>query len=84
MADSDQELMEEALNSIAYALDQILNGKDVRETKQRKNGFVLLIFPYNDDTGRCNYVSNGANRDDIIKMFKAQIKHFEELKAKQH
>lgn len=74
----------EFMNSIAFALDQILNGKRVMEDKSlRKNGFVLLIFPFGDDTGRCNYISNGANRDDIVKMFKEQIERFEEQIAKE-
>jgi hypothetical protein len=69
----------EFLNSIAFALDQILNGKEVATDKSlRKNGFVLLVFPFGDTSGRCNYISNGANRDDIVKMFREQIKRFEE------
>lgn len=72
------ENLRDFLNSIAYALDEILNGKGVVQNKSmRKNGFVLLTFPYNDDSGRCNYISNGAARADIMKMFKSQIDIFE-------
>ena len=67
------------LNSIAYALDEILNGKGVVQNKSmRKNGFVLLTFPYEDDSGRCNYISNGARREDIMRMFRMQIETFEQ------
>jgi hypothetical protein len=70
--------LREFLNSIAYALDEILNGKGVVQNKEmRKNGFVLLTFPYNDNSGRCNYISNGAAREDIVRMFKMQIDIFE-------
>jgi hypothetical protein len=68
--------LKEAMNNLAAALDRVLNGEDLTN---RKNGFVLLIFPFNDDSGRCNYISNGADRKDIVKMFKQQIKRFEEL-----
>jgi hypothetical protein len=39
------------------------------------------VFPFGDRSGRCNYISNGAERDDIVRMFKEQIKRFEELKT---
>jgi hypothetical protein len=72
------ENLRDFLNSIAYALDEILNGKGVVQNKSmRKNGFVLLTFPYGDDSGRCNYISNGAAREDIVRMFKTQIGIFE-------
>lgn len=67
----------DAMNNIATALDRILNGKQGVENGDRKSGFVLLVFPFNDQTGRCNYISNGANRDDIVRMFKEQIRQFE-------
>jgi hypothetical protein len=71
----------ETMNAIAEGLDTILNGKNALTGKiERKTGFVVLLFPYNDRTGRCNYISNGANREDIVKMFKEQIKRFEEPK----
>lgn len=72
------ERIKEFLDSLAAGLDQILNGKGVLEDKSlRKNGFVLLIFPYGQNDGRANYVSNGARRADIIQMFKTQIERFE-------
>jgi hypothetical protein len=43
----------------------------------REVGFVLLIFPFGEKEGRCNYISNGADRRDIITLFKEQIKRFE-------
>ena len=74
--------MKDAMNAMAVALDRILNGEKVVDEKlhkERQNGFVLLVFPFNDKSGRCNYISNGADRKDIIRMFKEQIKRFEEL-----
>lgn len=63
------------MNAIARALDQSLNG-DARGD-DRKVGFVLLVFEYGEHEGRCNYISNGARREDIVAMMKEQIKRFE-------
>ena len=72
--------MRDAMNNIAVALDRILNGERIDLSGERKNGFVLLIFPFGDQSGRCNYISNGADRDDIVRMFKEQIRQFEAAK----
>jgi hypothetical protein len=63
------------MNAIARALDETFNG-DARG-KDRKTGFVLLVFPFNDHGGRANYISNGADRKDIIALMKEQIARFE-------
>jgi hypothetical protein len=63
------------MNAIARALDETFNG-DARG-KARKTGFVLLVFPFEDHEGRANYISNGADRRDIVALFKEQIKRFE-------
>lgn len=63
------------MNMIAHTLDTIFNGP--AKGNERKTGFVLLVFPFSDTTGRCNYISNGANRQDIVVMMKEQIKRFE-------
>lgn len=65
----------EMMNSIARALDKTLNGDNVG--KKRKVGFVLLVFEFDEKEGRCNYISNGADRKDIVNLFKEQIKRFE-------
>jgi hypothetical protein len=63
------------MNAAARVLDVMFNGK--AKGKDRKVGFVLLTFPYGDDDGRCNYISNGADRKEIVIMLKEQIKRFE-------
>jgi hypothetical protein len=69
------------MNSIAHVLDEAFNG-DAKGT-DRKTGFVLIIFPFDEaeaakagGTGRANYISN-ASRDDVVIMLKEQIKRFE-------
>jgi hypothetical protein len=63
------------MNRHAAALDEILNGG--ARGADRKVGFVLLVFEFGEKQGRCNYISNGADRDDIVTLFKEQIKRFE-------
>jgi hypothetical protein len=65
----------EQMNAIARVLDETFNG--TAKGKDRKTGFVLLVFGYGDQEGRANYISNGANREDIVTLFKEQIKRFE-------
>lgn len=65
----------EKMNEIARFLDRLFN--DHARGKDRKTGFVLLVFPFGDQSGRCNYISNGADRRDIVTLFKEQIKRFE-------
>lgn len=63
------------MTAIVRALDESLNmGKkgDAREI-----GFVLMLFPFGDRSGRCNYASNGANRRDVVTLMKEMIARFE-------
>ena len=63
------------MNEIARGLDMIFNGQ--LSGKDRKLGFVLLLFPFDSYDGRCNFISNGANRKDIVVLFKEMIARFE-------
>ena len=63
------------MNDIAHALDTAFNGDTTGD--DRRTGFVLLVFPYGSDEGRCNYISNGADRRDVVKLMREQIKRFE-------
>lgn len=65
----------EMMNAVARMLDDLFNGD--AKGKDKKTGFVLLVFPYGEGEGRCNYISNGANRKDVVTLFKEQIKRFE-------
>lgn len=63
------------MQKLAKAIDILFNGPI--EGPDRKTGFVLLVFPFNDHEGRCNYISNGADRKDVVTLMKEQIKRFE-------
>ncbi len=56
------------MNAVAKNLDAVFNGSLKRP--DRRVGFVLLVFPFGSEDGRCNYISNGADRKDIAKMFR--------------
>lgn len=44
----------------------------------KKVGIVLLMFEYGDADGkRTNYISNGADRADMIKLFRELADRFE-------
>ena len=64
------------MNAIAEALDDVFNpGKSGND---RQTGFVLLVFPFGDPgDGRCNFISNGADRKDVVVLFKEMIARFE-------
>jgi hypothetical protein len=64
------------MNTIAGALDEAFNGE--AKGTDRKTGFILMVFPFDEVTGRgrINYISN-AERADVVTMLKHQIKRFE-------
>jgi hypothetical protein len=66
----------EKMNCVARALDEVFNG-DLKG-KDRTVGFVLLVFPFGDIEGRrCNYISNGADRSEIVKLLREQANRFD-------
>jgi hypothetical protein len=63
------------MHALAMTLDEIFNGD--AEGPARETGFVLMVFPFGDRAGRCNYISNGADRGDIVVLMKEMIARFE-------
>jgi hypothetical protein len=66
----------ESMQHIAGALDVVFNG--TKHGGDRETGFVLLVFPFGEKDGRCNYISNGADRRDVVKLMREQIARFEQ------
>lgn len=71
----------EMMNAAMRALDKSFNGKV--GGPGRTVGLVLLVFPYGekDRAGpghRCNYISNGADRREMITLLREQAQHFED------
>jgi hypothetical protein len=65
----------ERMNQLARGIDEIFNG--AAKGDARTTGFVLMVFPFGDKSGRCNYISNGADRKDITVLMKEMIARFE-------
>src|SRR3989442_4617398 len=63
------------MTCLVRQMDHLFNG-DLRG-ELRTTGFVLMVFRYGDTSGRCNYMSNGASRDDIVTLMKEMIARFE-------
>lgn len=63
------------MEAIARTLDEFLNEGKLGEA--RPWGFVVMIFPFGDQTGRCNFMSNGADRREIVVLMKEMIARFE-------
>jgi hypothetical protein len=63
-----------AMNKLALLIDGTFNGEAKGE--ERKWGFCLLAFPFDNIDGRMNYISNG-NRADIIVALKELLARFE-------
>lgn len=78
--------LHETMNAIARGLDETLNGD--AKGAERKNGFVLMVYPFGNlanGDARCNYISNGADRKDVVALMKEMIARFEgqpELKGR--
>lgn len=70
-----EEQYREKMIAVVRGLDEIFNGQV--GGPGRKTGFVLLVFPFGDHEGRCNYISNGADRRDIAIMLREQLARFE-------
>ena len=74
MTEPIQDEYKAMMNAIAGMLDKAFNGD--AEGTERKTGFMLSIFPFGDE-GRFNYISNGADRQDMICLMKEMITRFE-------
>lgn len=65
------------MNALARALDEIFNGE--LRGKDRKTGYVLMVFPFEEFSkgdSRCNYISN-ADRADVVTLMKEMVARFE-------
>ena len=61
------------MQAVAETLNEFFNGTQ----KPRPVGFVLMVFPFAGFDGRCNYISNGADRKDVVTLMKEMIARFE-------
>jgi hypothetical protein len=72
--ESDQ--MHAQMAAIMRMMDEFLNGPKGPDYVKRI-GVVIMMFPFEGFDGRCNYMSNGADRRDIVTLMKEMIARFE-------
>lgn len=61
------------MTAVMALIDELFNGKE----RPRHIGVIIMVFPFGDHEGRCNYMSNGANRDDVVALMKEMVARFE-------
>ena len=70
-----EEQYRDKMQALARMLDQFFNGE--AKGDERSTGFVLMVFPFGEEvTGRCNYISNGADRKDVVALMTEMIGRF--------
>jgi hypothetical protein len=69
------EVYRQLMQRLAVFLDGMFNGE--AKGDDRETGFILLVYPFGKASGRVNYISNGANRRDVVVLFKEMIARFE-------
>lgn len=65
----------EKMKAVTQAIDEFFNGD--KKGDARPIGFILMVFPFGDIEGRVNYMSNGADRADVVTLMKEMIARFE-------
>ncbi len=70
-----EEAYREKMTKLVKAIDEYLNVG--QHGNDRAAGFVLLVFPFGDTTGRCNFMSNGADRKDLTALLQEMISRFD-------
>jgi hypothetical protein len=66
------------MQNVAIAIDRLFNGEARGDA--RKTGFVMMVFDFANfakGDSRCNYISNGADRADVVTLMKEMIARFE-------
>lgn len=61
--------------AIMKTLDEFVNPG--QKAPNKKTAVVVMMFDYGDGPGRCNYISNGVSRKDMVTLLKEQAARFE-------
>lgn len=68
-----EEKYKDGMRNVAKVLDRFFNGE-----LRGQDRFVLLVFPVGEENGgRCNFISNGVDRNDVVALMKEMIARFE-------
>jgi hypothetical protein len=78
-----KEAFQKKMEQLGTFIDVYCNGEDAQprrrniQVDKRRVGFVLLLFEFGHQPSRCNFISNGADRREIVALFKEMISRFE-------
>ena len=72
---------QDQMNAVARGLDEVFNGK--ARGADRTIGFVLMVYEIGK-ASRCNYISNGADREDVVALMREMIARFEGRYVEDH
>lgn len=75
----DGEKQRKLYRQAARLVDRMLNPRKATEGRRRW-GFTLLVYPFGT-AGRSHYVSNGADRSDMAKIFREAARRLDERVA---
>jgi len=70
-----EEQYRQKMIAIVKTFDEFMNGD--KKGPDRDIGFVLMVYNFGEGPGRCNYMSNGVDREDIVLLMKEMIARFE-------
>lgn len=65
----------EQMVAIISALDDFVNGG--KKGPDRENAIVVMMFKFGTAPGRCNFMSNGVDRKDLVILMKEMVARFE-------
>ena len=72
-----EEAYKKQMMLLARVIDSMLNGPKAG-TPDKETAFLLMVFPFGEREGRCNYLSNGVMREDVITLLTEQAKRFKD------
>jgi hypothetical protein len=70
-----EDRFKQTMIAIMKTVDEFMNGENCPPS-ERKVAIAMLMFPFGEDSGRCNYMSNGIDRRDMEKLLFEQAKRF--------
>lgn len=44
---------------------------------KKRNGYIIMVFPFGDENGRCNLMTN-MDRSQVVPLLQMQIEQYEE------
>ena len=65
------------MNAVAANAQRSVQRRPQRQRPHSPTSCLVMLFPLGSHDGRCNYISNGADRNDVVTLMKEMIQRFE-------